>query len=38
MVQGLSRHADPRTLLRYDDARRDDAGMLAKLLGNDQTE
>jgi integrase/recombinase XerC len=38
MVQGLSRHADPRTLMKYDDARRDDAGTLAQMLGNDQTE
>jgi integrase/recombinase XerC len=38
MVQGLSRHADPRTLMRYDDARRDDAGALAQMLGNDQAE
>jgi integrase/recombinase XerC len=38
MVQGLSRHADPRTLMKYDDARRDDAGTLANLLGNDQAE
>jgi hypothetical protein len=29
MVQGLSRHVDPRTLMEYDDARRDDAGTLA---------
>jgi integrase/recombinase XerC len=36
MVQGLSRHADPRTLMKYDDARRDDAGTLANMLGNDQ--
>jgi integrase/recombinase XerC len=36
MVQGLSRHADPRTLMKYDDARRDDAGTLAQMLGNDQ--
>jgi integrase/recombinase XerC len=38
MVQGLSRHADPRMLMKYDDARRDDAGTLAQMLGNDQTE
>jgi integrase/recombinase XerC len=38
MVQGLSRHADPRTLMKYDDARRDDAGTLAQMLGNDQDE
>jgi integrase/recombinase XerC len=36
MVQGLSRHADPRTLMKYDDSRRDDAGTLAQMLGNDQ--
>jgi integrase/recombinase XerC len=36
MVQGLSRHVDPRTLMKYDDARRDDAGALAEMLGNDQ--
>jgi integrase/recombinase XerC len=35
-VQTLSRHADPRTLLLYDDNRRDDAGELARMLGNDQ--
>jgi integrase/recombinase XerC len=35
MVQGLSRHADPRTLMKYDDSRRDDAGTLAQMLGND---
>jgi integrase/recombinase XerC len=35
MVQGLSRHADPRTLLRYDDSRRHDAGTLDQMLGND---
>jgi integrase/recombinase XerC len=38
MVQNLSRHADPRTLMKYDDARRDDAGTLANMLGNDQSE
>lgn len=35
MVQGLSRHADPRTLMQYDDNRRDDAGKLAQMLGDD---
>jgi hypothetical protein len=38
MVQGLSRHVDPRTLMKYDDARRDDAGALAQMLGNDLAE
>jgi integrase/recombinase XerC len=38
MVQGLSRHVDPRTLMKYDDARRDDAGALAQMLGNDRAE
>ena len=39
MVQGLSRHADPRTLMKYDDSRRDDAGTLrTQMLGNDQAE
>jgi len=31
-VQRFSRHADPRTLLLYDDARRDGAGEVAKLV------
>ena len=35
MVPGPSRHADPKTLMKYDDSRRDDAGTLAQMLGND---
>ncbi len=35
MVQGLSRHLDPRVLLKYDDNRVDHAGKLAQMLGND---
>jgi integrase/recombinase XerC len=31
-VQRFSRHADPRTLLLYDDARRDGAGEIARLV------
>lgn len=31
-VQRFSRHADPRTLLLYDDARQDKAGEVAKLV------
>jgi integrase/recombinase XerC len=34
-VQRFSRHAKLETLMRYDDARRDDAGQLARLLGED---
>ena len=34
-VRKFSRHAKPETLLRYDDNRRDDAGALARLLGDD---
>jgi integrase/recombinase XerC len=37
-VQELSRHVDSRTLMKYDDARRNDAGVMAELLGNDRTE
>jgi integrase/recombinase XerC len=36
MVQGLSRHADPSTVMKYDDNRRDDAGKLAQMLADDQ--
>jgi integrase/recombinase XerC len=35
MVQCLSRHVDIRTLMGYDDNRRDDAGKLAQMLGDD---
>jgi integrase/recombinase XerC len=34
-VQRFSRHAKLETLLRYDDARRDDAGAIARMLGED---
>ncbi len=34
-VQRFSRHAKLETLMKYDDARRDDAGALARLLGED---
>ncbi len=34
-VQRYSRHADPRTLLRYDDARTDAAGQVARLVAGD---
>jgi integrase/recombinase XerC len=34
-VQRFSRHAKLETLLRYDDARRDDAGDIARQLGED---
>ncbi len=34
-VQRFSRHAKIETVMRYDDARRDDAGHLAGLLGDD---
>jgi integrase/recombinase XerC len=34
-VQKASRHAKLETLLKYDDARRDDAGDIARLLGED---
>jgi integrase/recombinase XerC len=34
-VQKFSRHATLETLLIYDDARRDDAGQIARALGND---
>ena len=34
-VQRFSRHAKLETLLRYDDNRRDEAGSIAKLLGED---
>jgi integrase/recombinase XerC len=33
-VQRFSRHADPRTLLRYDDAREDVAGEIAKQVAS----
>jgi integrase/recombinase XerC len=35
-VQRFSRHAKLETLLLYDDARRDDAGGVAKMLGEDE--
>jgi integrase/recombinase XerC len=35
-VQRFSRHAKLETLMRYDDARRDDAGNLAAMLGDDE--
>jgi integrase/recombinase XerC len=35
-VQRFSRHAKVETVMRYDDARRDDAGNLAKLLADDE--
>jgi integrase/recombinase XerC len=35
MVQRLSRHADPKTLLIYNDAREDLAGRVSQLLGAD---
>lgn len=34
-VQRFSRHADPRTLLRYDDRRRDVAGDVARLVAGE---
>ena len=34
-VRQFSRHADINTLLRYDDNRRDEAGVIAGLLGDD---
>ena len=34
-VRHFSRHAKLDTLLRYDDNRRDEAGAIAKLLGDD---
>jgi integrase/recombinase XerC len=34
-VQQFSRHADPRTLLRYDDRRKDVAGDVARLVAGD---
>jgi integrase/recombinase XerC len=34
-VKRFSRHAKLETLLRYDDNRRDEAGVIAKLLGED---
>jgi integrase/recombinase XerC len=34
-VQRFSRHADPKTLLRYDDRRRDLAGDVARLVAED---
>jgi integrase/recombinase XerC len=34
-VQKLSRHADPKVLMMYDDARVDVAGRLAQMLGDD---
>jgi hypothetical protein len=34
-VQRFSRYADPRTLLLYDDCRRDLAGDVAKLVAED---
>jgi integrase/recombinase XerC len=35
-VQRFSRHAKLETLMRYDDSRRDDAGGIANLLGEDE--
>jgi integrase/recombinase XerC len=37
-VQRFSRHARLETLMRYDDNRRDDAGAIARLLGEDGDE
>jgi integrase/recombinase XerC len=37
-VRKFSRHAKLETLLRYDDNRRDEAGAIAKLLGEDSSE
>lgn len=34
-VQQFSRHSDPKTLMRYNDARTDAAGRIARLLGED---
>lgn len=34
-VQRFSRHAKLETLMRYDDNRRDDAGAIARMLGDD---
>jgi len=34
-VQQFSRHADPRTILRYDDRRRDVAGSIARMIAED---
>ena len=34
-VQRFSRHADPRTLLLYDDHRLDQAGDVARLVAED---
>jgi hypothetical protein len=34
-VQRFSRHADTRTLLLYDDRRRDAAGDVARLVAED---
>ena len=36
MVQKFSRHADPKTVLRYDDARTDLAGDVAKLVAENR--
>ena len=35
-VRHFSRHAKIETLLRYDDNRRDEAGAIARLLGDDE--
>lgn len=34
-AQKFSRHADPKTLNRYDDNRKDEAGSLARMIGED---
>lgn len=35
MAQKFARHLDPKTTMKYNDARKDSAGEAAKLLGND---
>jgi hypothetical protein len=34
-VQRFSRHADPKTVMRYDDARLDAAGHVARLVAGE---
>jgi len=37
-MKRVNRHANLRTLLRYDDSRRDEAGAIARLLGETSSE
>ena len=34
-AQKFARHSDPKTTMRYDDNRKDVAGQMARMLGDD---